>query len=624
MKFSIIISVFAVSTLFLSSCTQQVDVDSKPDGAITSTPTRKATIPSTQSPTFDEITQNTPLAEVNFHNTEMLKNLLVSLGYLEIGITDGVFDSQTESAIKHFQLLNGLYITGEVDDSLWEALEGNPSPYYLPRPFPGYVYPVDGSVPMCDDHALQEGLADLGFLEPGSDEWSIGAFGTETQKALKEFQKAYLPTQSGKPDFETWQALFSPLLSLTDQETTNQSATWSTSNYAVDSGVIAMDWDGSHLWLAVNKGISVYDNYLIRIDPNAHPADAVQVIRVRDCNALDASIANMVYAAGKIWLLYNYDVNGNPEPMVQTVDVTTGVARSPFKFASCPDGYCVPAYAMGTSKSTVWVTANDRAYGLDPSTGSVQTSRPVGYMASGRMVFDGQCFWYLGEASVQPFNPAGGPCRGDQAVNALSYDYPQTDGKQVWTIAYDGTLSQLNLATGESILTEPVGIDPVAMAYSNGILWIADRTENTVVGMSTLDGSLGEPIPLDGSDPAFILQESNYLWIYYQGTNTVERLDVTGYTILPVERTATPTQTVTPSPTPPALQRTLKLENPNLEGDDVLMLQEQLLILGYNEVGVADGVFGPLTDKAIRRYQEDHGLVVDGIVGPITWGLLFQ
>jgi hypothetical protein len=32
----------------------------------------------------------------------------------------------------------------------------------------------------------------------------------------------------------------------------------------------------------------------------------------------------------------------------------------------------------------------------------------------------------------------------------------------------------------------------------------------------------------------------------------------------------------------------------------------------------ADGVFGPFTAEAVRRYQRDHGLVVDGIAGPST------
>ena len=35
-----------------------------------------------------------------------------------------------------------------------------------------------------------------------------------------------------------------------------------------------------------------------------------------------------------------------------------------------------------------------------------------------------------------------------------------------------------------------------------------------------------------------------------------------------------------------------------------------------------DGYFGPLTDRAVRNWQGDHGLKVDGIVGKNTWASL--
>ncbi|WP_353949269.1 glycoside hydrolase domain-containing protein [Sporolactobacillus sp. Y61] len=43
-----------------------------------------------------------------------------------------------------------------------------------------------------------------------------------------------------------------------------------------------------------------------------------------------------------------------------------------------------------------------------------------------------------------------------------------------------------------------------------------------------------------------------------------------------------------------------------------------------NAVGaVPDGIFGPKTEQAVRAYQRRHGLVADGLVGPVTWHVLF-
>jgi hypothetical protein len=47
-------------------------------------------------------------------------------------------------------------------------------------------------------------------------------------------------------------------------------------------------------------------------------------------------------------------------------------------------------------------------------------------------------------------------------------------------------------------------------------------------------------------------------------------------------------------------------------------LQRQLERHGF-PVGKPDGVFGRKTDRAVRAFQQDAGLAVDGIVGPASW-----
>jgi hypothetical protein len=46
-------------------------------------------------------------------------------------------------------------------------------------------------------------------------------------------------------------------------------------------------------------------------------------------------------------------------------------------------------------------------------------------------------------------------------------------------------------------------------------------------------------------------------------------------------------------------------------------VQRKLNRLGHG-AGAVDGLFGPVTDAAVRRFQADSGLVVDGAVGPRT------
>lgn len=62
------------------------------------------------------------------------------------------------------------------------------------------------------------------------------------------------------------------------------------------------------------------------------------------------------------------------------------------------------------------------------------------------------------------------------------------------------------------------------------------------------------------------------------------------------------------------------LEHGDREGF-VWSLQDRLQQLDLYNAKV-DGIFGPITEKAVIRFQQRNGLIVDGIVGPQTWGAL--
>lgn len=54
---------------------------------------------------------------------------------------------------------------------------------------------------------------------------------------------------------------------------------------------------------------------------------------------------------------------------------------------------------------------------------------------------------------------------------------------------------------------------------------------------------------------------------------------------------------------------------------EIAQIQQKLKQMGYYQ-GNADGIYGPLTESAVKQFQQMAGIKVDGIVGPQTRGAL--
>ena len=91
---------------------------------------------------------------------------------------------------------------------------------------------------------------------------------------------------------------------------------------------------------------------------------------------------------------------------------------------------------------------------------------------------------------------------------------------------------------------------------------------------------------------------------------------------IPASATATPKVTATPAPTPTVAVPTESLKNGDT-GDSVKTVQKRLKELGYYK-SVIDGKMGKTTVKALKEFQEAHGLTPDGVAGKATYGILFS
>ena len=109
-----------------------------------------------------------------------IQERLKALNYLA-GAADGIFGLGTENALKAFQELNGLEITGVADEATLKALNGAQA---IPKPTPEPTPRVRGARGE-EIKLVQEALQVMGFMGGSAD----GDFGPETEESVKRYQR---------------------------------------------------------------------------------------------------------------------------------------------------------------------------------------------------------------------------------------------------------------------------------------------------------------------------------------------------------------------------------------------------------------------------------------------------
>jgi len=175
---------------------------------------------------------------------------------------------------------------------------------------------------------------------------------------------------------------------------------------------------------------------------------------------------------------------------------------------------------------------------------------------------------------------------------------------------------------------------------SGDSLWLlAQRFNTTIDAIKSLNNLTGDmiligqilKIPQDTENPPpaeyfeYTVQSGDSLWLIARkfGT-TVDAVkyinNLTGDMIFPDQILKIPDESGNIPPLPPLVRPTLRIGD---RGQHVSILQAQLHFWLFMP-GPIDGIFGPMTQRAVMDFQRSRGLVPDGIVGPLTWAALFD
>ena len=173
---------------------------------------------------------------------------------------------------------------------------------------------------------------------------------------------------------------------------------------------------------------------------------------------------------------------------------------------------------------------------------------------------------------------------------------------------------------------EPVAVVPV---YDNSILVRGDSNDQVWALQQTLI-NLGY-LNISAPDGIFGNMTENAVKAFQSASGivadgavgpTTKRALYGEQAAAPAAPAAVPAAETVPAPAvQPVVDTNLARGTSN---DQVVALQQRLIELNYLNISAPDGIFGQLTENAVKAFQSANGIVADGVVGPTTNAALYN
>lgn len=188
-----------------------------------------------------------------------LQQRLKDLGYYTIKV-DGIFGSGTQRAVRDFQRVNGLTVTGKADSTTQRLLYSSAAKPNDGSSSGSYETLTRSSKYQSAVVPMQRRLKALGYYSGSVD----GYFGSQTYRAVRNFQSRNGLSVTGKADSRTQQVLYSSSAKAASGSSSGSSSSGSSSSSSTGYRLLYWGCEGSAVKKLQNALISAGYKSIVR------------------------------------------------------------------------------------------------------------------------------------------------------------------------------------------------------------------------------------------------------------------------------------------------------------------------------------------------------------------------